>query len=230
VPLPPPLDVPLGPAAGVLTVVWLVGVTNFFNFMDGVDGLAGGQAVISLGVLAWALWPDAAAGVALVVLAGTAAFLIRNWSPARIFLGDVGSAFLGFLLAGLPLASPPGSRPQLVFVAAISLSLFLLDPVATLIARRRRRDVIGKAHRDHAYQQLVEPGAPHAAAVTALLGVGLALTLLAALAYDRPALAWLTVAVALGAFAIEWQVAGRRRRRGTDLARASEPRPPSVQT
>jgi Fuc2NAc and GlcNAc transferase len=227
-PLPPPLDVPLGPAAGVLTVVWLVGVTNFFNFMDGVDGLAGGQAVISLGVLAWALWPDAAAGVALFVLAGTLAFLIRNWSPARIFLGDVGSAFLGFLLAGLPLAAPPGSRPQLVFVAAISLSLFLLDPVATLVARRRRRDVIGKAHRDHAYQQLVEPGAPHAAAVIALLGVGLMLTLLAALAYDRPALAWLTVGVALGAFAVEWQIAGRRRQRGTNLARASEPRPPSV--
>jgi UDP-N-acetylmuramyl pentapeptide phosphotransferase/UDP-N-acetylglucosamine-1-phosphate transferase len=227
-PLPPPLDVPLGPAAGVLTVVWLVGVTNFFNFMDGVDGLAGGQAVISLGVLAWALRPDAAAGVALLVLAGTAAFLIRNWSPARIFLGDVGSAFLGFLLAGLPLAAPPGSRPQLVFVAAISLSLFLLDPVATLIARRRRRDGIGKAHREHAYQQLVEPGAPHAGAVTALLGVGLALTLLAALAYDHPALAWLTVAVALAAFAVEWQIAGRRRRRGPDPARAGETRPPSV--
>ena len=117
-----------------------------------------------------------------------------------------------------------------MFVVAISLSLFLLDPVATLIARRRRRAVIGAAHRDHAYQQLVEPGGPHAAAVTALLGVGLALTLLAALAYDRPALAWLTVVVALGAFAVEWQIAGRRRRKVAAIAGTGEPRPPSVPT
>ncbi len=210
-PLPPPADMPLGPAGAVLAVIWLVGVTNFFNFMDGFDGLAAGQAVISLGVLAWALWPGAAAGVAIVVLAATVAFLIRNWSPACIFLGDVGSAFLGFLLAGLPFAAPAGDRARLVFVVAISLSLFLLDPVATLIVRRRRRAVIGVAHRDHAYQQLVEPGGRHATAVTVLLGVGLALALLAALAYDRPALAWPTVVIALAAFGVEWQVAHRRR-------------------
>ena len=123
-PLPPPMDLPLGRAGDAIAAVWLVGVTNFFNFMDGVDGLAGGQAVISLAVLAWALWPDAAAGLAIIVVAATAAFLIRNWWPARIFLGDVGSAFLGFLLAGLPFVAPAGNRPRLVFVVAISLSLF----------------------------------------------------------------------------------------------------------
>ena len=159
-PLPPPADVPLGVAGIAFGVLWLVGVTNFFNFMDGVDGLAAGQAVISLGVLAWALRPDPAAGVAIVVGAATAAFLTRNWSPARIFLGDVGSSFLGFLLAGLPFAAPAGSRSSLVFAVAISLTLFLLDPVATLVARRRRQAIIGAAHRDHAYQQLVEPGGP----------------------------------------------------------------------
>ena len=99
---------PLGVAGALLAVLWLVGVTNFFNFMDGVDGLAAGQAVISLGVLAWALWPRAAAGLSRSSsLAATAAFLPRNWSPAQIFLGDVGSSFLGFLLAGLPFAGPP---------------------------------------------------------------------------------------------------------------------------
>jgi glycosyltransferase WbpL len=211
-PLPPPADVPLGLAGAGLAVVWLVGVTNFFNFMDGVDGLAAGQAVISLGVLAWAIWPGPEAGVAIAVLAATAAFLIRNWSPARIFLGDVGSSFLGFLLAGLPFAAPPGTRSGLVFLVAISLTLFLLDPAATLVMRRRRRAVIGAAHRDHAYQQLVEPGAPHAAAVTVLLGVGVLLALLAALAYQRPLLGWPAVVVALAAFLIEWQVADRRRR------------------
>jgi Fuc2NAc and GlcNAc transferase len=186
-------------------------VTNFFNFMDGVDGLAAGQGIISLGVLAWALWPQSAAGFTLVVIAATAAFLMRNWSPAKIFLGDVGSAFLGFLLASLPLASQPDTRPQLVFLVAISLTLFLLDPVATLVARGRRRATIGAAHRDHAYQQLVEPGRPHAAAVTALLVAGLGLSLFAGAAYRRPALAWPAAAIALIVFTIEWQVAARRR-------------------
>jgi Fuc2NAc and GlcNAc transferase len=211
-PLPPPADIPLGLAGAGLAIVWLVAVTNFFNFMDGVDGLAAGQAVISLAVVAWAVWPSAEAGLAIVALTATAAFLIRNWSPARIFLGDVGSSFLGFLLAGLPLASPPGTRSGLVLLVATSLTLFLLDPIATLVVRSRRRAAIGAAHRDHAYQQLVEPGGTHAAAVTVLLGAGLILTLLAALAYSRPRLGWLTVGVALVAFLIEWQVADRRRR------------------
>jgi Fuc2NAc and GlcNAc transferase len=210
-PLPAPADVPLGLAGGVLVVIWIVGVTNFFNFMDGVDGLAAGQAVISLGVLAWALWPQSAAGLALIVLAATAAFLTRNWSPAKIFLGDVGSAFLGFLLASLPLAGSLDARPQLVLLVAISMTLFLLDPVATLVARGRKRATIGAAHRDHAYQQLVEPGRPHAAAVSVLLVAGLVLSVVAAAAYSRPSLAWPAVGVALVAFAIEWQVASRRR-------------------
>jgi Fuc2NAc and GlcNAc transferase len=210
-PLPPPADAGLGMAGPLLTVLWIVGVTNFFNFMDGFDGLAGGQAVISLGALTWALWPQAAAGLTLVVLAATAGFLVRNWSPARIFLGDVGSAFLGFLLAGLPLTGAAEARPQLVFLVAISMTLFLLDPVVTLIMRGRRRAAFGVSHRDHAYQQLVPPGRPHAAAVSVLLAAGLALALVAVGAFTRPALAWPVVGVALIAFAIEWQVAARRR-------------------
>ncbi|MGE5802054.1 MAG: hypothetical protein ACM358_07335, partial [Gemmatimonadota bacterium] len=198
-------------AGTALVVIWIVGVTNFFNFMDGVDGLAAGQAVISLGALTWALWPQPAAGFALIVLAATAAFLTRNWSPAKIFLGDVGSAFLGFLLASLPLAGPADARPQLVFLVAISMTLFLLDPVATLAVRGRKRATIGAAHRDHAYQQLVEPGRSHAAAVTALLGAGFVLSVLGGAAYRRPALAWPAVGVALVAFAVEWVVASRRR-------------------
>jgi len=212
-PLPPPADIELGLAAPVLTVVWIVGVTNFFNFMDGFDGLAGGQAMISFGALAWALWPDAVAGLALVLLSATFGFLLRNWSPARIFLGDVGSAFLGFLLAGLPLAAARPARPALVFLVAISMTLFLMDPVVTLVARRRRRAAIGASHRDHAYQQLVAPGRPHGAVVSVLLAVGLALTIVAGFAYTRPALGWPAMAIALITFAIEWRVAARRRAR-----------------
>ncbi|HYN08263.1 MAG TPA: hypothetical protein VES67_12830 [Vicinamibacterales bacterium] len=217
VPLPAPADIPLGGAGALLAVLWLVGVTNFFNFMDGVDGLAGGQAVISLGVFAWVLWPHPAAGLALIVVAATAAFVTRNWSPAKIFLGDVGSAFLGFLLAAVPLAGPPELRAELVFLIAISLTLFLLDPVVTLFVRGRKRATLGAAHREHAYQQLVEPGRGHAVPVIVLLSVGLALALVAAAALERPVLGWPAVGLALIAFMVEWQIATRVRKRHLEL-------------
>lgn len=211
VPLPPPADIPLGPAAGALAVVWLVSVTNFFNFMDGIDGLAGGQAVITLVALTWAMWPDGGAGLALVVAAASSAFLLRNWPPARVFLGDVGSSFLGFLLAGLPLAAPAGDRPKLVLLTGMSLALFLLDPVATLVLRARRGAKLGASHREHAYQQFVRPGATHAPTVVALLGAGALLSLIGLAAFFQQALAWPAVAVVLLAFMVEWRAAAQRR-------------------
>ena len=211
-PLPPPLDVPLGVLGPALTLVWLVGVTNFFNFMDGLDGLAGGQAIVTLSALAWAMWPEEAAGLALVTAAASAAFLLRNWSPARVFLGDVGSSFLGLMLATLPLAGSADVRPRLTLLVAVSLALFLLDPVATLFARARRGAALGVAHREHAYQQFVAPGASHATVVARLLVTAAALSLVAVAGYQQPSLAWLGVIAATIAFGVEWWLAARRRR------------------
>jgi glycosyltransferase WbpL len=210
-PLPPPLDVPLGLLSAIAAVVWLVGVTNFVNFMDGVDGLASGQAVITFAALTWVLFPSPAAGLAVVAAAASAGFLLRNWSPAHIFLGDVGSGFLGFLMAALPLAVPAGQREKLVLLVATSLTLFLFDPVATLIVRARRGARVGVAHREHAYQRLIAPDRPHAAGVTALLLAGLALSIAAVLAYRSPALVWPSTGLALLVFATEWWIAARRR-------------------
>ncbi|HUL74534.1 MAG TPA: hypothetical protein VLT86_15605 [Vicinamibacterales bacterium] len=211
-PLPPPLDVPLGLLGPLLTIVWLVAVTNFFNFMDGVDGLAAGQAILTLSALGWAMWPGGGAGVALVAAAACGAFLVRNWAPARIFLGDVGSAFVGFLLAALPLTGPPALRSRLVLLAGVSLALFLLDPVATLVARTRRGAALGAAHREHAYQQFVEPGESHARLVSWLLASAAVLSALALAAYRRPELAWPSIALAIAVFAVEWRAARRRPR------------------
>ncbi|HEX9670163.1 MAG TPA: glycosyl transferase [Thermoanaerobaculia bacterium] len=208
-PLPPPADVALGAAGAPLAVLWLVAVTNFFNFMDGLDALAPGQAVLSLALLAWALWPGGAAGLSLVAAAATAALLLRNWTPARLFLGDVGSSFLGLLLAGLPFAGPPAERPRLVLLVAVSLALFLLDPVATLWRRWRRGAPLTVAHREHAYQRLVAPERSHAPVVSGLLATGLLLSLLAAAGYALPSLAWPVVAAALLLFAAEWCLAAR---------------------
>ena len=166
-------------------MIWLVGVTNFFNFMDGLDGLAGGQALITLAVLVWALWPGPGAGVGIFVFAATAAFLCRNWSPARIFLGDAGSNFLGFLLAGLPLAAGAPERSRLVFVAAISLSLFLLDPIATLVARRRRR-ADRRRTSGTCFSAVRRFGGPACGGGALPARRGAVLSLLAAWAYQRP--------------------------------------------
>ena len=208
-PLPPPADLALGAAGAPLAVLWLVAVTNFYNFMDGLDGLAAGQAVLTFGVLAWALWPLGAAGLSLVAAAATAALLLRNWAPARVFLGDVGSSFLGMLLAGLPFAAPPTERPRLVLLVAVSLALFLLDPVATLWRRWRGGAPLTVAHREHAYQRLAAPERSHAPVVSGLLAAGLLLSLLAAAGYARPSLAWTVVAAALLLFAAEWWLAAR---------------------
>jgi Fuc2NAc and GlcNAc transferase len=208
-PLPAPADLPLGVAGIALAVVWIVAVTNFFNFMDGADGLAGGQGLVTLAALAVVLWPDGVAFVALASAVATTAFLLRNWAPARIFMGDVGSAFLGFLLAALPFATPSATRPDVVFVVGISLSLFLFDPVVTLIARTRRGEPIGVAHREHLYQRLIVPGRPHGRVVFALVAAAAALSALAVCAFWMPAIGWPAVAVAAVVFGVEWGVARR---------------------
>src|SRR5437764_1642199 len=87
-----------------LALVWIVGLTNAYNFMDGIDGIAGGQAVVA--GLAWAWFGMMAEQplttiVGLLIAGSSAGFLVHNWQPARIFIGDVGAAFLGFILASL---------------------------------------------------------------------------------------------------------------------------------
>lgn len=212
-PLPAPLDAPLGVAGTVLAVIWIVGVTNFFNFMDGADGLAAGQACLTLAGLAVVLWPMPAATAALVTAAATAAFLLRNWSPARIFLGDVGSGWLGFMLAALPLAGPIGWRGDLVLLVATSLALFLVDPAATLIRRWWRGQRLTASHREHVYQRLFMPGESHARVVGTLLGAAASLTMLAIFAYWQPRAAWWSVAWAGTVCAAEWVAAERIARR-----------------
>ncbi len=193
-PIPTILELPLlapvwlGPAAPVLAVLWMVGVTNVYNFMDGIDGLAGGQ-----GLVAGAIWGGVgllvgdrfAAACGFAIAAACAIFLARNWAPARIFMGDAGSAFLGFLLAVLPLlvvGAPPGSRSWAL--GALVLWPFLFDTTLTLVRRAVRGENVLQAHRSHLYQRLVVSGATHAAvsglyvllaAVAALIGVSWAL-------------------------------------------------------
>lgn len=211
VPLPPPLDLPVAGVGVAMTIVWIVGVTNFFNFMDGADGLAGGQACLTFAALAAVSWPSSIAILSIVGIAATGAFLVRNWSPARIFLGDVGSCWLGFVLASLPLAASGQERADLLLVVALSLTLFLLDPLCTLLGRMRRGAPLVESHREHAYQRLFPPSGSHARVVSALLAAAAMLSAVAAVAYRNPAATWGAIGLALLVFVVEWTLATRVR-------------------
>ncbi len=145
-----------GPAV-CLAVAALIWSTNLFNFMDGIDGIAGSEAVFMAGAGALLNWKfggdDGLTAAMLVLAAATLGFLIWNWPPARIFMGDVGSGFLGFTLAVLGLAaSRQGTTPIEVWV--ILSGVFIVDATVTLVRRIVRGDRWFEAHRLHAYQNL----------------------------------------------------------------------------
>jgi UDP-N-acetylmuramyl pentapeptide phosphotransferase/UDP-N-acetylglucosamine-1-phosphate transferase len=147
----------------LVVVVGIVWVINLYNFMDGSDGLAGGMTVFGFGTFGIAACLSGAPGFALAsasVAGSAAAFLIFNFAPAKIFMGDAGSIPLGFLAASCGLFGWrnelwPAWFPLLVF------SPFLVDASVTIVARLLRREKIWRAHRSHYYQRLVLMGWGH---------------------------------------------------------------------
>jgi len=213
-PLPPPLRVSLSSpiAAWGFSILWLVAFTNFFNFMDGIDGLAGGQAsACCIGVIV-AGWSADAMSFAAIVTGACAGFLFHNWPPARIFMGDTGSGFLGFTIAGLPFLAAPERSGEAALAVAIGMALFLLDPMLTLIRRARARKNILRAHREHLYQQLVGPDEPAGRVTAAYTCTALVLAITGAAGYRVPGLAWIGCLAALSSFMVLWQLAARRER------------------
>jgi UDP-N-acetylmuramyl pentapeptide phosphotransferase/UDP-N-acetylglucosamine-1-phosphate transferase len=153
-----------------LTFFWIVWLTNAFNFMDGIDGLAGMQAVTA--GFGWVLVGinagfESAALIGGVLAFSSLGFLLQNWYPAKVFMGDVGSAFLGFSFAVLPLIverDVTGDSSILSFLPLISVSivwLFLFDTVLTFFRRLLNGEKVWQAHREHIYQKLVISGLTH---------------------------------------------------------------------
>jgi Fuc2NAc and GlcNAc transferase len=139
---------------GVLGIVWTL---NLFNFMDGIDGIAASEAVFVAfaGALLQALasGDDPVIPVAVVFAAACAGFLVWNWPPAQIFMGDVGSGFMGYFIAVLALAFAR-DNPVALLVWVILGGLFFVDATVTLVRRMSRRESASQAHRSHAYQWL----------------------------------------------------------------------------
>lgn len=192
-----------------LLVIWIVGVLNIYNFMDGMDGLAGAQSVsasTALAVVFAAVGPPELASFAVVLASASGGFLVHNISPARIFMGDAGSTFIGLSLAGLAAIEMNHGVP--LAVGALSISPFLLDGTFTLFRRALRRERVWRAHRTHLYQRAVQAGLGHREVLLVYIGwmaAAIALTSFARSSAFACAGAWL-VSVALLVAVWRWVV------------------------
>lgn len=155
--------VALGWLAVPLTILCVMWMTNLYNFMDGMDGFAGGMTVVGfgfLGLLAWWGGDPFVAVISLLVVGAAGGFLIYNRPPARIFMGDAGSTLLGFLAGALSVLEI--YRGLLDFwVPVLIFSPFIVDATTTLARRLLRGEKIWQAHRQHYYQRLVLLGWSH---------------------------------------------------------------------
>lgn len=150
-------------AGSAVALVFLVWMVNLYNFMDGMDGFAGGMGVAGFGTMALlgALAGDSAfLAVNAVIASAVAGFLVFNFPPARIFMGDTGSAALGLLAGGMSLwGARDGVFP--FWVAVLVFAPFIVDATVTLLRRLLRGERIWQAHRSHYYQRLVQSGWSH---------------------------------------------------------------------
>ncbi len=164
----------LGWAGSVLAVVCLVWTINLFNFMDGIDGIAASEAVFVMfaaAVLMMLLQGiGGPAAMSLVVGAAAGGFLVWNWPPARIFMGDIGSGYLGYSIGLVALAAAKqGDLP--VIPSLILGGVFFVDATLTLVRRLARGERAHQAHRTHAYQWLAARWASHLRVTLLVLAV-----------------------------------------------------------
>lgn len=168
-------EIYLGNLGLPLTILWIVGLTNSFNFMDGIDGIAGTQAFIA-GVgwllIGWLGNQDLVMIIGLLLAATSLGFLFHNWQPAKIFMGDVSSAFLGYTFAVMPLMSAyiTPEHSKAISCGVLLLWVFIFDTIFTFIRRALHGENVLAAHRSHLYQRLVIMGFSHSQ-VTTLYGL-----------------------------------------------------------
>lgn len=175
------LVVNLGLWGWPVTLVWIIGVTVGFNFIDGLDGLAAGIAAITCGVLwvvAVASGQPALAMLMLCLLGALVGFLLFNFNPASIFMGDCGSMFLGFTLASTAaLCAGPSRSFTAIALPAVALGVPIVDTVFTFIRRGilERRSIF-TAERGHIHHRLLSQGVSHRQAVILIYAVTLGVT------------------------------------------------------
>jgi UDP-GlcNAc:undecaprenyl-phosphate GlcNAc-1-phosphate transferase len=154
--------VELGILAYPFTILWMVGIANAINLVDGMDGLAGGIAgfaALAMGIIALLTGHFDTALIAFALLGGIIGFLFYNLPPARIFMGDSGSLFIGFTLAIIPLLGiSPDASTGSVLIPVTLLTVPILDTLAAIIRRIKKKMPIIAPDKEHIHHKLLELG------------------------------------------------------------------------
>ncbi|WP_067177438.1 glycosyltransferase family 4 protein [Sulfurospirillum sp. UCH001] len=156
----------------VLAFLGLMWFINLYNFLDGIDGYAGSEAIF-LAVAGWLLFGG---DYFLVLISSVLGFLVWNWHKAKIFMGDVGSTLLGYSIGIFAIYHQ--NNGVSIFVWLILFGIFWFDATLTLYRRYQNKEKLSHAHRKHAYQRLVQSGWSHSKVVIYALGVNLVLAIL----------------------------------------------------
>ncbi|MBD2308793.1 glycosyltransferase family 4 protein [Chroococcidiopsis sp. FACHB-1243] len=155
----------------VLTTIGMTAIVNFYNFMDGLDGIVAGTSAIQLGFFAFYLHQP----LLWFLVAALVGFLWWNWSPAKVFMGDAGSTVLGATVA-IALLNAGDSALQAWSALAVTLPL-VGDAVYTIVRRLLQKENIFQAHRSHLYQRLQQSGWAHERVAATYMGITLAIAL-----------------------------------------------------
>ncbi len=176
-------NIPLLFLAPITTLLWFVWMTNLYNFMDGIDGIAAGQGAVAgcfLGIWFTIHNDYVMALFSYVIMAASLGFLVWNWAPARIFMGDVGSLTLGGVFALMAVVAY--KNHQIPFGAFLLLfGVFLADATVTLIKRVIQGKIFWRAHREHFYQRAVIAGWSHAQVTTTVVVTSVIMAILGTL-------------------------------------------------
>ena len=187
----------LGHIVSILGIMWLL---NLYNFMDGIDGFASSEAIFASGIGGILLLEAGEKGLGLTSLALAAAcvgFLSWNWPPAKIFMGDVGSIFLGYVLGVLAIVSDQKSDVSL-WIWLILLSVFIVDATVTLLRRLLQGEKVYEAHRSHAYQHATTVVDSHLKVTLSVIGINLLILVpLALIALNWPKASLLAAGTAI---------------------------------
>ncbi|MEW6335102.1 MAG: MraY family glycosyltransferase [Thermodesulfobacteriota bacterium] len=183
-------DVMVGWLGYPLSFLWIMGLTNAFNFMDGLDGLAGGTALIASLFFCAITFMQGSIFVYIItytIIAGTLGFLIYNFPTARIFMGDVGSAFLGFTFAVLAIMAARYDHSHTsFFVMPLLLFHFIYDTAFTFSRRLLSGQKVTEAHRTHLYQLFQRLGYSHQAVTVFHYGLSILQGVAAVLMVNAP--------------------------------------------